>query len=192
MSPSPPPPDPGFAARAAGFPRARQGYSRGHVDEFVADAQRYVDRLRQENAALTADVSRLTEQLSETEAKYERIRTADLDERAQDILAAAEEQARAIVAEGKRVAAESVQQARREAEVIFERGRQELAWRRRRFAAEHTELERQLKSAQYATVSAPSVDPSLSEIGLPAAPDSSSTAEGEAAREAPAAPQPPV
>lgn len=147
--------DPAFPARAAGFPKARQGYARGHVDEFVADTQRYVDRLRSENARLTAEVGRLTEQLSAAEAKYERIRTADLDERAGDVLAAADEQARAIVAEGQRLAAESLQQARRESEVIFERGRQELAWRRRRLLAERAELERQLEYAQRSTGAAP-------------------------------------
>lgn len=185
-----PPSDPVFAVRAAGFPKARQGYSRGHVDDFVTDAQRYVDRLRQENAALAAEVGRLSQRLNDTEAKYERIRTADLDERASDVLAAAEEQAQAIVAEGKRLAAESAQEARREAEVILERGRQELAWRRRRLAAERAELERQLTYAQRSTV--PSTSPSEGEGQSPAARQDRPTVSGETDRVAPAAAQPPV
>lgn len=187
---SPTPPEPAFAARVAGFPRARQGYSRGHVDALVADAQRYVEQLRAENAALAAEVRQLTDRLSDTEAKYERIRTADLDERAQDILAAADEQARRIVADGKRVAAENVQQARQEAEVIFERGRQELAWQRRRLAAERVEAERQLQASRTVQESARPVDSAASESGEGATPDPEpqpGTATEELARQAQAA-----
>lgn len=157
--------------RLAAFPKARQGYARGPVDAYVLNVQRAVETLRQDNEALNRQLQRLSEQANEAESKYERIRTADLDERAQDILTAAEVRASSIVAEGERAAADLIRRAHREAEVAMERSRQELAWARRQLAAERAALARQQQAppAQPAEPTKPAEEapPTPSSTGQP-------------------------
>ncbi|HEX8509217.1 MAG TPA: DivIVA domain-containing protein [Propionibacteriaceae bacterium] len=143
-----------FVTGAHSFPRARQGYDRPSVDRYIAELSRIVERLRRERADLAAENHRLTGVLEEVEAKYERIRTARLDERAQDILTAAEQQAAEIVAGGERTAGSLVRAAQREAEVVEERARQELAWRRRKLLAEKAVLVEQQQALRAAASSA--------------------------------------
>lgn len=160
-----------LAARAATLPKARHGYARGPVDAFADDAQRAVESLHGDNAGLTGEVRHLREQLAALEAKYERLRTAELDERAQDIVTVAEEQAAEIVAQGERAAAEIVRQARREAEVALERSRQELAWGRRQLAA----LRARFSAEQQAQPSGPPASSAADPAPDPAADENSST-----------------
>jgi cell division septum initiation protein DivIVA len=122
------------------FPKARQGYQRSSVDQFVAQLQAGQAALQRQYSAQEAEGRRLTAALTELQATYERLRTAEIDERAQDILSVAEEQAAALVAKAVREAELVLADARREAQVVEERARQELAWGRRRLRDERARL----------------------------------------------------
>lgn len=169
----PPSSDEPFATGAHSFPRARQGYDRSSVDRYTAELHRLVERLRRDNTVLAGENHRLTDVLGEVETKYDRIRTARLDERAQDILTAAEQQAAEIVAQAERAAAQVVRAAQREAEVVEERARQELAWRRRKLLAERAELAQQQEAlrAGPSAPEPPSATASEPTEGHQAAPD---------------------
>lgn len=172
------------------FPKARQGYQRAAVDSYVAGLGQQLSDTRDERAALATENGRLTESLAALQSKYERLRTAELDERAQDILAAAEDDAAAVVRRGESLAADLVERAEREAQIITERARQEVAWSKRKLRAEQTELaaqqqalHRQLDSLRALALDAAQQSAGTSEADVegPAALSEISVAEGDGA-----------
>ena len=130
------------------FPRARQGYARGPVEAYLRELDGRLAGLNQETTGQAQEISRLQQALSQAEARCQRLESATLDERGQDILDAAERQAAARLAEAERAADAILAQAQREAEVLEERARQENAWRHRKLVQERTELERQKKAVR--------------------------------------------
>ena len=153
------------------FPKARHGYLRGAVDQYVAELRQRLSSLTAERANLTAENARLAAAVSDLQAKYDRLRTAELDERAQDILGAAEQQAAGLVAAGERAAADILRQADRDAQVITERARQEAAWSKRRLRAEQADLaaqqlalREQLSSLRDLAVDTASQSPAIPEL----------------------------
>jgi len=153
---------------AAAFPRARQGYRRSSVDAHLRDVHRRLQELSRVRDEQAVEIARLAGTLAEVEARYERLRTASPEERAQEVLAAASDRAAALVREAERTAAGLVADAERRAEVIDERSRQEHAWRRRQLSQEREALAQQklamrsqLRSFRALAVSTTSLLPEL-------------------------------
>ena len=130
------------------FPRARQGYARGAVEAHLRDLDVRLAALTRQTTGQAQEIVRLQEALSGAEARCQRLESATLDERGQDIVDAAAEQAAARLAEAERTADAVLAQAQREAEVLEERARQENAWRHRRLIQERAELDRQKKAVE--------------------------------------------
>lgn len=130
------------------FPKARQGYQRSAVDRYATDLRQRLAGLADERSALTAENARLTGALAALRVTYDRLRTAELDERARDVIGVAEQKGAELVARGERSAADLVRQAQREAQVITERARQEVAWSKRRLRSERADLAAQQQALQ--------------------------------------------
>jgi cell division septum initiation protein DivIVA len=124
------------------FPTARHGYQRAAVDQFAAEVSSRLARLQLAHDALAADNRRLGAALDDAWSVSERLRTAGVDARGQEILDAAREQA-----------AELLASAQREAEVVSERARQEAAWQKRQLRAERSELAQQQSALRQRLVS---------------------------------------
>jgi cell division septum initiation protein DivIVA len=118
------------------------------VEAYLRELDGRLAGLNQETTGQAQEISRLQQALSQAEARCQRLESATLDERGQDILDAAERQAAARLAEAERAADAILAQAQREAEVLEERARQENAWRHRKLVQERTELERQKKAVR--------------------------------------------
>jgi len=114
------------------FPTTRQGYQRAAVDQFIAEIEGRLARLQLAHDALAADNRRLSAALDDAWSVSERLRSAGVDARGQEILDAARQQAADLLAS-----------AHREAEVVSERARQEAAWQKRQLRAERSELAQQ-------------------------------------------------
>jgi cell division septum initiation protein DivIVA len=152
----------------------RQGYHRPSVDAHLRDLYRRLQELSRVRAEQADENARLTGALAELRSRYDRLRTATPEERAQDVLAAAGDRAAALVREAEQTAARLVADAERRAEVIDERSRQEHAWRRRQLSQERDALAQQkqamrsqLRSFRALAVSTtsqlPELDPALAE-----------------------------
>ena len=152
----------------------RQGYHRPSVDAHLRDLDRRLQELSRARADQADEIARLTAALAEIQGRYDRLRTATLEERAQDVVAAASDLAAALVREAEQMAAGLVADAERRAEVIDERSRQEHAWRRRQLSQERDALAQQkqamrsqLRSFRALAVSTtsllPELDPALAE-----------------------------
>jgi cell division septum initiation protein DivIVA len=124
------------------FPTARHGYQRAAVDQFTAEVHSRLARLQLAHDALAADNRRLGAALDDAWSVSERLRTAGVDARGQEILDAAREQAADLLAA-----------AHREAEVVTERARQEAAWQKRQLRAERSELAQQQSALRQRLVS---------------------------------------
>lgn len=156
---------------APSFPTARHGYQRAAVDGYVREVSARVEALSRARDRQAVELRELGDALAELRTRHHRLENATLDERAQDVLDAAARRARDLVDAAEAAAADIVAAARREAEVLDERARQEYAWRRRKLAAERTELVEQQRAARLAQA-APAVDPALDgppEGGVPLA-----------------------
>jgi cell division septum initiation protein DivIVA len=146
-----------------GFPRARGGYDRSAVDAHVRELSTRLDRSAAENAAQAERLRAVTAELAELRAAHERLLSATLEQRAQDVLDAAAAEAAERVAAAEATARDLVTSAQREIEVLEERARQELAWRRRRLSADQAELTAQKEAmrAQLASFRAVAHDAAL-------------------------------
>ena len=131
------------ADSAPGFPSARNGYQRSSVDRYLLDLTRRLDEAYRDTAGLTAETRRLQRLLETLQTAHSRLQSATVEERAQDLLDAAQARADTVVGEAERRAAELRWQSERDAEVLMERARQEQAWRRRQLQGERVELLRQ-------------------------------------------------
>jgi cell division septum initiation protein DivIVA len=128
---------------APSFPKVRQGYDRGSVDSHLHRLNERIDALSSELAAKAEEMEQLSASFVEVQTRYQRLASASLDERAQDVLDAAGERAQAILARASRAADDLLARAEREAEILEERARQEIAWHRRQLRAEREELVQQ-------------------------------------------------
>jgi cell division septum initiation protein DivIVA len=151
------------------FPRARQGYARSAVEAYLHDLDGRLSDLTRQTAGQAQEIARLQEALSQAQARCQRLESATLDERGQDILDAAAEQAAARLAGAERAADAVLAQAQREADVLEERARQENAWRHRKLQQERTELEQQKKAVrlQLASFQARAVDAAADPAEVP-------------------------
>lgn len=124
------------------FPTARHGYQRAAVDQFTAEIHARLARLQLAHDALAADNRRLSAAMDDAWSTAERLRTAGVDARGQEILDSARQQAADLLAA-----------AQREAEVVSERARQEAAWQKRQLRAERAELAQQQSALRQRLVS---------------------------------------
>ena len=134
------------------FPTARHGYGRAAVDAYVREAAARVEALGRSRDRQSDELRQQGEALADLRARYERLQSATLDERSQDVLDAAADRARELVAAAEIEAAAIITAARRHADVLDERARQEYDWRRRKLAAERAELVEQQRTARLAQV----------------------------------------